>query len=858
MTARATPAWLRPFLAFRLWWPMVTRATLKDDAMAGLTGAMIVLPQGVAFATIAGLPPEYGLYAAMMPAVIAALFGSSWHLVSGPTTAISIALFAALHNLAEPGSIEYIRLALTLTFLVGLYQLILGLARMGTLVNFISHTVVIGFTAGAAILIAASQIKNFFGLAIPRGVPFYEVLHQFALQFERINPYVTAVGAITLVAGLLARKFIPKFPYMIAAMIVGSVVAAVLNAFIGPEVTGIKTVGALASGLPPLSLPDFSATALGQLAMPALVITMLALTEAASISRAIASRSEQRVDGNQEFVGQGLSNLVGSFFSAYASSGSFNRSGVNYEAGARTPLATVFASGFLIVILLLVAPLAAYLPNAAMAGILFLVAWGLIDFHHIKAIWSTSKPETAILWVTLIGTLINLEEGIFAGVLLSLIMYLYRTSRPELSPVVPAGEGAAIRFEEAKGHAECPQIRFMRVHGSIYFGAVDHIQRALQQIDEDNPQHKTVVLVSPAINFVDVAGAEMLAQEARRRRRLGGGLYFWRLKDSVRQFLRQGEYLKDIGEGGFFPAGSNITGALYWTLDPDICRNCKARIFKECHGDVLPDGDRRLRLMFATDGSEYSRGPRAAALDLARRLGVTLDVMTVTAPDAEPERAEQRLALVREEAEPIGVKCHDIVRQGADPIRAVIEAAHEADTQLLVIGRTPPKGAADRKTGAHAARLIDEAPGHVLVVPKDSPPCRRRIVVGYDANPSSQPALEMAAQMARAFKVPVTLVTAIKAGAPSAPVLSELANEAASALRLDGIDAEARAVAAPPADALIDTARDTGADLVVIGKRAGGLNRLLPGSPTDRLIGASEWAVLVAKGNHAGKTPQRG
>jgi SulP family sulfate permease len=335
--SQTAPAWLKVFTPYKHWWPMVNKATLRDDAMAGLTGAMIVLPQGVAFATIAGLPPEYGLYAAMIPAVIGALFGSSWHLVSGPTTAISIALFAALHNLAEPGSIEYIRLALTLTFLVGLYQLILGLARMGTLVNFISHTVVIGFTAGAAVLIAASQLKNFFGLGIPRGLPFYEILHQFWLRLGEINAYVTLVGAVTLVAGLAAKRFIPRFPYMIAAMIVGSLVAAGLNVYFGQAVTGIKTVGALPAGLPPLSMPDFSWGAIRHVAMPALVITMLALTEAVSISRAIATRSEQRIDGNQEFVGQGLSNLLGSFFSAYASSGSFNRSGVNYEAGARTP-----------------------------------------------------------------------------------------------------------------------------------------------------------------------------------------------------------------------------------------------------------------------------------------------------------------------------------------------------------------------------------------------------------------------------------------------------------------------------------------------------------------------------------------
>jgi SulP family sulfate permease len=848
---------IQPFLAFRLWWPQVNRANLKDDAMAGLTGAMIVLPQGVAFATIAGLPPQYGLYAAMVPAVVAALFGSSWHLVSGPTTAISIALFASLHNLAEPGSVEYIRLALTLTFLVGLYQLVLGLARMGTLVNIISHTVVIGFTAGAAMLIAASQIKNFTAIPIPRGTPFFQIIEQSILQIGQTNLYVVAVGAVTLLAGLLARRFIPKFPYMIAAMVVGSVVAALLNAFLGGEAaTGIKTVGALPAGLPPLSLPDFSFTALHETALPALVITLLALTEAVSISRAIATRSEQRIDGNQEFIGQGLSNLVGSFFSGYASSGSFNRSGVNYESGARTPLATVFASVFLIIILLLVAPLAAYLPTAAMAGILFLVAWGLIDFHHIKAIWTTSKPETAVLWVTLIGTLINLEKGIFLGVLLSLVMYLYRSSRPQIEPVVPMGEPGNVRFVSAKGHVECPQVRFVRIHGSIYFGAVDHIQRALQQIDEDNPQHRTVVIVAPAINFVDVAGAEMLAQEARRRRRLGGGLYFWRLKDSVRQFLRQGEYLKDIGEGGFFDAGTNITGALYWTLDPDVCRGCKPRIFQECLGQVLPDGDRRLRLMFANDGSEYSRAPRALALDLAHRLGVTLDVMTVVAPDAEPERAEQRLALVREEAAALGVRCKEHVYQRADPIRAVVEAAQDNDSQLLVIGRTPPRGMTERKVGAHASRIIDEAPGHVLVVPKGAQPCRQRILVGYDANPSSLVALEIAATLARATGLPVTLATVAKQDDRAAAVLGSLAEEAAAGLRLDGIEAEARLVHGAPAQALMDLAHATGADLIVLGKRQGGLNRLLPGSPTDRLIGTSHWPVLIAKSG--GRGPELG
>lgn len=579
-------------LPFLQWKHMVDRNSTRADLIAGLSGALIVLPQGVAFATIAGMPPEYGLYAAMLPAIIAALFGSSWHLVSGPTTAISIAVFAAISPLAEPGSPQFISMVLTLTFLTGLFQLILGLARMGVLVNFISHTVVIGFTAGAAMLIAASQIKNFFGLDIARGVHFHVVIEQFFLQMGNINPYVSAVGAITLVAAIAAKKFMPKLPYMIVAMVIGSVVAFLINSEFDPAVTQIKTVGALSASLPPLSMPDFSYATLHKVLFPALIVTMLALTEAVSISRAIAVKSEQRIDGNQEFIGQGLSNLVGSFFSGYASSGSFNRSGVNFEAGAQTPLATVFASIFLLLVLLLVAPMASYLPTAAMAGILFLVAWGLIDFDHIRSIGKTSRAETVILWVTLLGTLVDLEKGIFFGILLSLSLYLYRVSRPSVVPYVPASEKGAYHFVDAHGHPECPQFRIVRINGSIFFGAVDFVRNALLQIDEINPRQKTVMILARGINFVDVAGAEMLEQEARRRRKLGGGLYFYRCNNAIYQFLRKADKLDDIGAGGFFPAMSNWIKPIYATLDPEICRTCKARIFSECH-DTLPDGQVR-------------------------------------------------------------------------------------------------------------------------------------------------------------------------------------------------------------------------------------------------------------------------
>ncbi len=596
LDASACPLWLYKLLPFLRWWPQVNRDTLKADGIAGLSGAIIVLPQAVAFAIIAGLPPEYGLYAAMVPTILAALFGSSWHLVSGPTTAISIVVFASVNPLAEPGSPEFIGLVLTLTFLAGVFQLIMGLARMGALVNFISHTVIIGFTAGAAILIAASQIKNFLGLDIPRGAHFHEVIAHAAAHLADINPYVAATGLATLLSGIAARKFLPRLPYMIIAMVIGSLFAAVLNHFYGEDSTGIHTVGALDVGLPPLSAPDFSLTALKQTLFPALIITILALTEAVAIARSVAIKSGQTIDSSQEFVGQGLANIFGSFFSGYASSGSFNRSGVNYSAGARTPLAAAFSAVFLLVIVLLVAPLVAWLPVAAMAGILFQVAWGLIDFQHIAEILKRHRKETVVLAVTFFGTLVDLEKGIFLGIIVSLIFYLYRTSRPSIRSLAPiAGEkfNPNRKFINVGPDAPgCPQMEMVRMEGSIFFGAVEHVKQTLKQIDEYDPAKKHVMVFSRAVNFIDLAGAEMLAAEARRRQRLGGGLYLVGVQPGFCNMLREGGHVEHVGRENIFSHKGEAISAIYPKLDSEICRNCTARIFTEC--DVaLPNGEKR-------------------------------------------------------------------------------------------------------------------------------------------------------------------------------------------------------------------------------------------------------------------------
>lgn len=573
--------WLVRLLPFLRWWPRVDRRTLRADAVAGLTGGIVLVPQGVAFATIAGMPPEYGLYAAMVPAVVAALWGSSWHLVSGPTTAISIVVFATISPLAEAGSAEYVRLVLTLTFLVGAIQLTLGLFRLGTLVNFVSHTVVVGFTAGAAVLIALSQVKNFFGLPIPRGAAAHEVLWGLASQLDRLNPYVTGVALATVLASVATKRWLPRVPHMIAAMLAGSLVALVLNRVHGEAHTGIASIGALSVGLPPLSLPDFSPARIEQLLPIAVAVALLALTEAVSIARAIAVRAEQRIDGNQEFIGQGLSNLLGSFFSGYASSGSFNRSGLNYAAGAKTPLAAVLSAVALLGLVMFLAPLAKYLPIPAMAGILFVVAWGLIDFHHIGEILRASRQEGAVLIATFVSTLtLQLEFAIYTGVLLSLMLYLNRTSKPGLEDLKPVPGQSPPVFSTRTGLPDCPQLKIVRINGSIFFGAVSHLEAALQQIDERRPGHRHLLVVASGINFIDLAGARLLAQEARRRRALGGGLYFYGMKDEPLQVLRRCGVFDEIGADHFVEAGQDVLAVLQPRLDAATCAQCEVHAFE--------------------------------------------------------------------------------------------------------------------------------------------------------------------------------------------------------------------------------------------------------------------------------------
>jgi SulP family sulfate permease len=570
---------LRNIFPFLNWIRELNGTTIKADAMAGLTGAVIVLPQGIAFAEIAGMPPIYGLYTAMITPIVAALFGSSKHLISGPTTAISLVIFSVVSTMAEPKSADFIALVLIITLLAGIFQLILGLARMGTLVNYVSHSVVIGFTAGAALLIATSQIKHVFGVAVPGG-EFIEKWQHIIGGIPDTNGYVLLVAMVTLITALLLKKYLPKIPNLLVAMIVGSVVSHFLDA----STHGVTLVGELPSQLPPFAVPGLTLANFEHLASNAFAIALLGLIEAVAIGRSVATKSNQRIDANQEFVGQGLSNIVGSFFSSYAGSGSFTRSGLNYTAGAKTPMAAIFAAIMLMLILLLVAPLTAYLPIPAMGGIILLVAYNLIDWHGIRQIFRASRREAVVFSITLLSTLLlELEFAIYLGVIFSLIFYLQQTSSPRVVTLAPDQADAHRHFFniERRELETCPQLKVIRLDGALFFGAVTNLEDKFSELL--NSEEPNLLIVGNGISLIDLAGAEMLEKQAEKWNKKGGRIYFCSLRLQVRNFLKKGGYWETLGADCFFETKEEAISAIYKTLDYSWCAQCKAKIFTECN-----------------------------------------------------------------------------------------------------------------------------------------------------------------------------------------------------------------------------------------------------------------------------------
>lgn len=417
--SRWAPEWKQP-------------GVVKADLLAGLTGAIVVLPQGLAFATLAGMPPHYGLYAAIVPCILAAIFGSSRVMVTGPANAISLTTMALIAPLAIPESDQYVSLVLTLSLLVGIIQIALGFAKVGRLVEKVPHSVIVGFTAGAAVLIINSQVGTMLGLEIARGTSVLQTLVAVlnGLQHGSIRAEPVALVVLILIVLRLWRPLNRRVPGMLVAVVIGSFAA------LGIEQMALSSfqfsrLGAIPSAIPPFSLPDLRLSTIQQLFGAVLVMVLLASTEAMAIARAIALKTRDRFDANQEFVGQGLANIGGAFFSAFPASGSFNRSGVNYAANAKTPLSAISASVFLVMILLFVSPLALYLPYVAISALLLAVAWNLIDTHQIRHEIKAGPREWVPMVVTALAiVLISLEWAILLGICVALVARKIPASRP--------------------------------------------------------------------------------------------------------------------------------------------------------------------------------------------------------------------------------------------------------------------------------------------------------------------------------------------------------------------------------------------------------------------------------------------
>lgn len=547
-----------------------------------------MLAEGVAYATIAGLPPEYGLYTAMVTPIVAAIWGSSLIMISGPTTAISAIMFATLDGLAPAGTPAYINFALTLTIMVGLFQLAAGMARLGALVSFVSHSVMVGFTAAAAVLIGVSQFSGALGLHVARGGSVVERLAHVAEDLAATNLVALAIALSTLAAAILLHKYARRLPGFLIAIVIGSAVGWVLDA----AGHGVSMIGALPAALPSFAPPDINLSSALSLTSGAAAIAMVGLLEAISVARAFAIKRGETLDSSQEMVGQGLANMVGGCFQAYAGSGSFTRSGVNAESGARTPLSGIFAAAFLAVILLLIAPLAAYVPTPAIAGLILFVAWRLIDFRQIAYFVSTSRAEAAILAATFAtGVLTQIDLAIFVGVVASISLFLFRASQPAVVAIAPTETGDHRHFNHAEilGLAECPQIANLRLDGPLYFVSAEHVERELRRHEARMPDQHIRILALKGVGEIDLAGGDLLIKEIERARGQGGDYHLVVAFPPLAERLRSLKVIETLGAYHLHTTKHAAIAAAVAQARDDLCAGCEVRAFRECDGKPGPD-----------------------------------------------------------------------------------------------------------------------------------------------------------------------------------------------------------------------------------------------------------------------------
>jgi sulfate permease, SulP family len=553
-------------------------ADLRPDLMAGLTVGVILLPQAIAFSLIAELPPQMGLYTAILGGIAGALWGSSNHLTTGPTNALSLLTLSTLATLALPGSQAYIVAAGLLALMVGALQLVLGLLRLGVIVNFVSHSVIVGFATGAGVLIAIRQIGPLLGIQLSGG----NIATTIASAFGGISAthlLTAAIGMGTMMLIVLIRRLDPRLPGPFFAIVVSGVLVYLL----GDRAEGVAVIGEFPRSLPPLAaLPVLDLDLISRLSTGALAVSAIGLVQTTAITRSVSSHTRQRLDSNQEFVGQGFANIFSGLFSGYVASGSFSGTAVNLRAGAHTRLASVVASLVVLLVILTVGPWAAYIPNSALAAILILTAYNMIDRVEIWRIWRGAPGDAIIMLVTFLGTMfLDLDFAVLAGIMLSFILYLMRTSAPRVQVVVP--DENYQHFVHRADADLCPQLGVVDILGDLYFGAVNHIEEEILHLAGQNPDQRFLLIRMGHVNQIDFSGIHMLESVIRSYRDRGGDVYLVHVSSLTYHLMETTGCLSYVGASNLLDDDRAIDHIFHRILDPSVCiYECPVRVFREC------------------------------------------------------------------------------------------------------------------------------------------------------------------------------------------------------------------------------------------------------------------------------------
>lgn len=551
---------LHRYLPALQWLPRYRRQDLVGDFIAGIIVAIMLVPQGMAYALLAGLPPQAGLYASILPLFLYGLFGTSRTLAVGPVAIVSLLTATGLTSLAEPGSAAYVQLALTLALLVGVLQAIMGLLRLGFLVNFLSHPVLAGFTSAAAIIIGFSQVKHLLGIAMPRGEAFFAQVSAAAQNLGQTNLTTLALGAGSILGLLYFKSKLGKqlkqwgVPVAVAAPLTKS--GPLLIVLLGTllvwtfdlhTTAGVAIVGAVPAGAPPLTLPTRDLVTWEGLLPTALIISFVGYMESISVAKSLASKRRQKVDANQELVALGLANLGAAFTGGYPVTGGISRSIVNFAAGANSGLASIITAVLIGLTVIFMTPLFYFLPQAALAAIIMVAVFSLIDVQTLRHVWRYNKADAASMLITFAAVLaIGVETGILIGIAAAMLLFIWRTSKPHAAIVGRLGQSEIYRNVRRHSVQTWPEVVAIRIDQSLYFANAKYLEDTILSTVAEQPAVKHLVLIGTAINFIDASALETLESLWQELHDAGVTLHLAAIKGPVMDRLQKTGFLAHV------------------------------------------------------------------------------------------------------------------------------------------------------------------------------------------------------------------------------------------------------------------------------------------------------------------------